>query len=226
LVIGLLGIRLARISFFLLAGLNRKLETYWIYKVHYASGLSGLEETELFVCQALALVVWSWIAGYVLALLSRRTLWITGSVYFSFCALFMILLCSYPLWVHTAHNGIRRNAPLLMWATLFAQAVTLAVSFVVPSVLGMRRGLRNFTFSLGQTWVLAGAVLVVTGLAAWTGGWPGAAVVRWTGNAWDPRVGLASRLYFFGLVSWPVAYLVVDSLFRRMIVKSLQAKES
>lgn len=212
---GLVGVQLSHIVGALSGQLDMQLRTYWKYGVSYGTGLTAFEETVMFLSQALALVMWSWTAGFVLGSLSRRTVWVTGPLY--------LLAGVYPV-LRGLHFLVRahpwtfdhhlRELPLilLMLTLLFVLQIIL---FLLPSIAGVRRGLRKLTLTLPRASVLTVAIVAVTALTIWTGGWPHAAVVRWSGDGWDPTVGLQSRVFVFGLVSWPVGYLLTIALSRR-----------
>lgn len=125
--LGLLGVavimgpRLSRISGNLLFPVYMDVRTYWQHGVFYGTGLSAHEETVLFFCQALALVVWSWTGGFVLGALSRRTIWVTGSLYFLFGlspSLVAPSLILFPLRILLASIVYRHASNLLPLACL------------------------------------------------------------------------------------------------------------
>jgi len=62
---------------------------------------------------------------------------------------------------------------------------------------------------------LAAVVVGVTAVTVWTGGWPHAAVIRWGGGVWDASAGWQHRLFSFGVLSWPAAYLLALAISRR-----------
>jgi hypothetical protein len=101
---------------------------------------------------------------------------------------------------------------LLMMAL---QMVLLTILFVLPSISGVRRGRQKLAPTLPQTSALVALVVALTVLATWTGGWPSAAVVRWSGGVWDPSVGWQDRLAFFAVVSWPAGYMLAVAISQR-----------
>jgi hypothetical protein len=219
--LGLLGVavimgpRLSRISGNLLFPVYMDVRTYWQHGVLYGTGLSAHEETVLFLCQALALVVWSWTGGFVLGSLSRRTIWVTGSLYFLFGlspSLVAPSLILFPLRILLASIIYRNASNLLPLACL---AVLQTALFVLPAISGVRQGLRRLALTLPQAGLLTIATFALIVVATWTGGWPHAAVIRWSGGAWDPSAGWQNRLFAFGVVSWPAAYLLALAVFRR-----------
>jgi hypothetical protein len=200
---GLVGVQLSHVVLSLSLALDMQFRTYWIYGVRYGTGLTGFEETVMLLSQGLALVAWSWTAGCVLGSLSRRTVWITGTLYF-LAGLYSLFLTLYFLvWVHPwtfDHHPREFPLVLFMLALLFALQIIL---FLLPSISGVRHGLRKLTFALPQTILLTVAIVAVTVLTTWTGGWPHAAVIRWSGGSWDPSAGWERRVFPIALVIWP-----------------------
>jgi hypothetical protein len=189
--------------------------TYWIYGVRYGTGLTGFEETVMLLSQGLALVAWSWTAGFVLGSLSRRTTWVMGALY-SLAGVYPLFLTLYFLvWAHPwtfDHHPRELPLVLFMLALLFALQIIL---FLLPSISGVRHGLRKLTFALPQTILLTVAIVAVTVLTTWTGGWPHAAVIRWSGGSWDPSAGWERRVFPIALVIWPAGYLLATAISRR-----------
>jgi hypothetical protein len=166
----------------------------------------------MLLCHGLALMVWSWTSAFVLGCLSRRTLWLTGALYF--------LIGAYPLLrgvlLLPLYFFANRPEPLVL-LMLALQMFLQTILFVFPSIAGVRQGLRKRALTLCQMKLLAPVVVTLAVLATWTGGWPHAALVRWSGGVWDPSVGWLSRLLTFAVASWPVGYLLAVSVSRRQI---------
>jgi hypothetical protein len=105
-----------------------------IYGVRYGTGLTGFEETVMLLSQGLALVAWSWTAGFVLGSLSRRTIWVTGTLY-SLAGVYPLFLTLYFLvWAHPwtfDHHPRELPLVLFMLALLFALQIIL---FLLPSI--------------------------------------------------------------------------------------------
>ncbi|HXR77165.1 MAG TPA: hypothetical protein VN737_14400 [Bryobacteraceae bacterium] len=214
-VVGILGPKLLYISGTLLFPVYMDLRAYRQYGVLYGTGLTAYEETVLFVCQGLALVVWSWAGGFVLGSLSRRTIWITGSLYFLFGLLpFLLLFRSLILFsqqfVGLLYRGQGSILLLLALLTVLASALLL-----VSAISGVRQGVRRLALTLPQAGALTIVTLALIAAATWTGGWPHAAVIRWSGGAWDPSAGWQNRLFAFAVVSWPAGYLLATAILRR-----------
>ena len=92
------------------------------------------------------LVVWSWTSGYVLGRLSRRAVWITGTL---FCAAVLLGTFGTPT---TA-----REPSLLYYRVVWPR--TLQAAFVLlPALAGMKRGVRLAPLQLRST--VAGVITV------------------------------------------------------------------
>jgi hypothetical protein len=139
-----------------------------------------LYTTMRFVLNGVTLVGWSWSAGFVLGSLSRRTSWVTVS-----------LFCLAALGGALADDASNPNNPTssstfysLIWPVLLP---TLVV--VVPSLAGLRRAHRAAALPLLHAIVWAVAVTLLT-----------------TRSAFSPGAG---QLGFVALVLiWPVGYMV------------------
>lgn len=205
---GLVGSRLTRISFLIGTMPALPLFIRWKYGVHYGNGLSAQEEAMVFLCQSLAVIFWSWTAGFVLGLLSRRTLWINASVFYFICFLF------WPPRTLTIGETSGRS-PLIFFGIVLP-IILQTVLFFLPSFWGLRRAARDAMLTVPQTFLLAAAIIAITALASWTSGWRQNAHLTWSGGIWPHEVTRwPSRLWTYALVSWPIAYLFADALRKR-----------
>jgi hypothetical protein len=178
--------------------LFRDMETYWRFGSLYSSGMTLGEELFRSFILALGLLLWSWTSGFVLGRLSRKTLWLTGTLYFACWTI--------PLILHLLF--VRRFPTVVLLVAL--QCVASLCLFVFPSIKGFRHARRQ-ALPFGQAALLTLSILCFTVLATWIGGWPAAAVTRWAGGPWDPSNGWPSRLLFYGILAWPVAYLLLTA---------------
>jgi hypothetical protein len=196
------------------APLFMNFRTFWKYGSLYPSGMTVSEEVVVCMCGALGLLLWSWTSGFVLGSLSQRTIWTTALLYYSPILIFLLSLLS------LGWKSLHSHSPDLpmVWLATAIQAVQYAVLFFIPSVLGLRQGLRKIALTLPSALLLAAVILSMTALATWIGGWPAAAVMRWAGGAWDASVGWRYRLLFLGVLSWPANYLLAIALVRRRAV--------
>lgn len=211
-----IGPRLSHMSGALLFPIYMDVRTYWQHGVLYGTGLSTREEAVIFLCQGLALLVWSWTGGFAIGSLSRRTVWVTGPLYFLFGLYPLLLtlpsLILLPLRILLVSTDYQKELLLLPWALL---AILQAALFVLPAISGVRQGVRRLALTLPQAGSLAAVIVALVAAATWTGGWQRAAMVRWSGGTWDPSVGWQNRLFVFAFVSWPAAYLLARAFFRR-----------
>ena len=67
------------------------------------------------------------------------------------------------------YSANRPSEPSLLLLVLTFQTVLQFMLFFLPSMTGVRKGLRDLTLTLPQTSVLAAAIVVLTVLATWTG---------------------------------------------------------
>jgi len=138
---------------------------FWSHGVRYRTGMTIAEEITVFACHTIAVLFWSWCAGWALGSMSRRTAWVNG---FLFCVV----------------------------ASLFAQPYVvmylpklplLALLVLLPCVLGVRQGRRLGGLGRRDALLCGLALAAVLLSTTWTGGWPRAAVVRWSEGAYQAR---------------------------------------
>lgn len=118
----------------------QRLVNHKVYGVHWPTGHEGFP---LLLCHIFLLATWSWTGGYIVGLVSGRTLWASAalSVFPSvFC------LCKYP------SGSLSRPCMFL---------------FLLPAIFGVHRGLRNARIPLRTTSLLA-LTMTVLMIAAWS----------------------------------------------------------
>jgi hypothetical protein len=112
-------------------------------KIFDACAPTGREDFLLLLCHLFLLIAWSWTSGFVLASMSRPTLWLS--------AVLWSLPCLFCL-VRFRIESLSRFCPLL---------------FLVPAIWGVREGLRAIRIKLDPAVVLAVAVTVLM-ISAWS----------------------------------------------------------
>jgi hypothetical protein len=169
--------------------------TCWRFGTRFEDGLTVSQDIVAYACQCLALIFWSWTAGFVLGSLSRRTIWVSAPIA---CLIWLLA------------GGVTRATFLLLLRGLPLIAETALL--LLPSIWGVRQGRRHGALEMRQTILLASAVATVTLLATWTGGWWQTALESWSGGAIHSRVLWQTRLASFAVVNWPVSYLVAMAI--------------
>jgi hypothetical protein len=165
---------------------------YWHFGEHFGTGLTVIQETEALSWQALSVIAWSWVSGFVLGSLSGRTIYVNATLFYS---IWLFSAAALPMYPFTFGST---TLPLLLGILLF----------LLPSLLGMRHGLKLRTLSMGHAVLLAAAVAASTLLATWTDGWWQTALQIWSQGAWHETVAWPDRMLPFAVVSWPAAYLL------------------
>ena len=203
-IVGLVGVFLTRICFWMSGQIVGTLYMRWKYWTDYGNGLTIRQEVVVFGCQLLAVICWSWIAGFVLGSLSRGTLWINGFLFVS-------------VWLlHAPARQILRLSSLDGRLLLFSIWPVFLFSFFLPCILGMRRGARVEPLGPRRALAWTAAAILLTALTTWTGGWRQSAFAVWSGGTWPlPLVSWQTRLLPYAVVSWPVGYLLAISFSRR-----------
>jgi putative effector of murein hydrolase LrgA (UPF0299 family) len=136
------------------------------HKVPDAGRLTTMHDLVYLQCQVFLLLACSWAGGFVAASVSRRTIWVSAS------------LCALPC--------------LFCFATFRIESLSRVslLLFLLPAVLGVRRGLGNARIKL--TFAIALALAITMLMAAISGG-GGLRVLSWA-------------------LLWPAWYLVAAAL--------------
>jgi hypothetical protein len=141
------------------------------------------------VCGSCLTFLWAWDCGFVLAIISPRTVWITVPSFY----LAAFLGVPYSPFGQRAFfrqwNGdFDRN-----WPTLLIHVAL----FLLPSIWGLRRGLLTRKIPSTATLFKAALLVMLVAALAWSAGWDrGAAVDRLSGYA---------------ILSWPLVYMLARS---------------
>jgi hypothetical protein len=132
------------------------------------SGLTPAARWAGFCFRAIALSTWSWNGGFALGILSRRTIWVSGGLFFAFYAAFSISAA--PLFY--------RILWLKWWAWL-----PLLVSFLfvfLPAACGLWQSTKTQNIKLPRMVLLAVWTITMSGLALWTQSWGAVVMDNWS----------------------------------------------
>jgi hypothetical protein len=157
-----------------------------------------------------AVMVWSWTAGFAYTALSRRTAPVTG-----------VLLCfAWLCW-----NGFWVGRSLLVSQWLFALLWSISLMFFfLPAVWGAKQAFRIGDLAFQQAVFLLLLTVCLIAFETWTSGWPQAGLERWSEGAMHGGIPWYRRLLPFLLLSWPSAWIVVSSSrHRRRILLKLRS---
>ena len=170
----------------------------WRFGVRYRTGLTLAEDITVFVSLTAALVACSWMSGFALGSLSRRTVWLQATL---FC-----LIGTFPVWTLFLERRPWLGLLLLVWQSAF---------LLVPAIWGARRAVRRGAFGIRGTILLALTALSLIALASWTGTWPQLALMAWSEGAYQGRgIDWQSRLLHSLVLSWPALYLLWNAISR------------
>ena len=166
----------------------------------------------------LALMGWSWTAGFALGSLSRRALWVTATL---FC---LVVFVAFGLFSGTTARANPFNAAVfsLAFYRIANPWLVLTGLVLLPAVWGMRRSRRSTPLPLIPTLVGFAVVALLTISAART--LELFAIGHWHLTRLDPSSGgftLDSGwfrpLRLFPLLPlWPVAFIVASACWRRL----------
>jgi hypothetical protein len=179
----------------------------WIIRNYATLDPAILEQTGLtlrhgippLVCGSLLLFSWSWICGYVLGTLSRRTIWFNGSIFY-------LVLFLTGIWgaspIREYQYRVDGNAFALSLYTAILQLKVQAALVVLPSVWGMYQSGRPGALPLGKTILWAAAIVA-------------ALVVQ--DRFWIlPRAAGLQMLAGF----WPIVYMVATTVMQHRRARS------
>ncbi len=144
----------------------------WLHDgISYRSGVSSAA-LFLEVCfRASALITWSWTSAYAVGTLSRKTIWANGILFFLLCAVFAVYRSPYPV----------RALWMTPWAWVPIENNFLLV--LLPVYCGLHESAKSPRTTPPWLILLAGWTVIIGGLAFWTQGWYGAALVNWSHGA-------------------------------------------
>lgn len=214
-IVGAIGWFLSNICLVLISDVTRHAFVYWQYGVWYNSGLTGTQEIEVAICTSFAVVCWSWLGGFTLAALSGKAALINRSLFclawFCLCGPLGLLLY-FARFVLSALGLVALPHTVGFSALAFFAGFHLSLAtllFLVPALLGMRRGRRSSDIARPYALVLFATVAALTALVTWMQGWQRAALEKWSEGKWDPGgPAWQERLVPLLVLCWPVLYLL------------------
>jgi hypothetical protein len=172
----------------------------------------------------LALIGWSWTSGFVLARLSRQTLWLTATM------LFVIVFAGTLGTLTTAHSHTAMAGRQHFIVFIAFPRLVRACLVMLPAVWGAYRGARGPSLPLVPTTV--GVLLLVSATALYSHGLEGSIVFGrgaipadagpdgFVVSADDPR-----PLWFLSLVViWPAAYVLAAAALERWRERAIAAR--
>ena len=214
-IVGAIGWLLSNVCLGLVSDVTKQAFVYWQYGVRYQSGLSGAQEIEVVICTSLAVVCWSWLAGFTLSVLSGKTALINRTLFF----LVWFCLCGPLGWIVfsarlvlsalglVALPHVVGFSTLIFFVTLSLSLTTLL--FLIPSLLGMRRARRSSHIARPYALFLSATVSAFTALVTWMQGWQQTALEKWSEGKWNPGgPSWQERLVPVLVLSWPLVYLL------------------
>ncbi len=202
-VAGLAGFYLSQLVLNFDAGVSLQVRTYWKYGVHYRQGVSAVQDIITLLSTLLALSVWSWTSGFVLARLSRRTTWLTFAFFYA-----VVTTASLILLVSNGSIVYAHRPPILMMLLPFFLPSTAGkVLFLAAAGLGAMASKRKRAIHLGPAicQAIAGVSLIV--LLLWTGSWYEVAKETWSSGQWH-GTPWTERILPLLVMSWPLVYLL------------------
>ena len=204
-LVGAVAAVLSEVAFKLDVDISQQAQAYWHYGVRFDTGLTAGQDIVQLACLSAALLLWSWVSGFVLGSLSGRAIWLTGALFY------LVVLDSFTARLLISGDATFRNAQvagIILGALLPLDIVR--TPFLLSAIWGVRRGLRLRALEVRPTVILAVAVVVLTSLVTWTSGWYETAHETWSGGVWR-GAPWQTRLLPLALVSWPVVFMLTTA---------------
>jgi hypothetical protein len=205
-LLGVAGVTAFYLSRFVLTcdlDLSTQIRTYLHQGVRYEMGVTATQDIAALGCTFLAIIVWSWISGFVLSSLSGRSVWLTGFLFY-----LMVSTSSLARFFFSPHLSVSHRLPIaaafLLWLLPLGPA---KLCFLLFGGWGLVSGVRRHALSAGHALVLTAASITVVVLMLWTTGWYEAVKGMLSNGAW-PATPWTNRIIPFLFMSWPVTYLI------------------
>ncbi len=174
-----------------------QIRTYVHYGITYQpGGVSVAEEITYTATAAIAVLLWSWACGFVLASLSGRTLWITSLL------LYCIVQDSWAIRLYVAGGLVLKHA---LWRAMLLRLLPFepaAIAFLFVLALGIRSA-RKGTVQRNTRLCLTAVGLSLVFLLVWMDSWFAAGFAHWSGQSYLPTPVLY-RLLPCLAGAWPV----------------------
>ncbi|MDQ2711047.1 MAG: hypothetical protein M3Y24_02235 [Acidobacteriota bacterium] len=199
-IVLLVGFLLGKFLALFATGLFLQVGTYSKYGVHYQTGgVTAARDACHLTIWALNLCAWSWASGFVLASLSRRTLWLTAPLFYIAVQDAFFL---YSLLVGSTIIG-HPHPPL--WALMLRRLLPLnpaLLLFLSVAIWGGYRGTRASSLSAKTATAFAALTFALVSLLFWSNGWYETALQEWSGGVLH-TAPWAFRLLPLIIASWP-----------------------
>lgn len=196
-VAGLAGSHLSGSVSQLQTGLFLQIKTYFTYGVAYQpGGVSVAQQIAYTATSIIAVLLWFWACGFVLASLSGRALWITSFLFYC------VVRDSWLFRMATAGNVILKHS---LWGTMLFRLSPLdPIMLVALLVLALGiRSARKGTLKQEPRLLLTATGVTLVVLLAWMESWFAAGFAHWSGQPYVPTPFLYRVLPLLA-GAWPV----------------------
>lgn len=182
----------------------------WLHhRMPYETGVSSGALWAALGCQAGALVTWSWTSALAFGMLSRKTMWANGALFFLLC-----IFCG--LYGSVFSFRFLLSFPLA-WIGFWVKFLVV----LLPAYCGLRHSSRSSKITYEGMVALAAWTATIGCLAFWTGCWGDAVMDNWShGASALTLLQLAQRAdtwqlllphwYAAGVLTGPVLYLLAS----------------
>jgi hypothetical protein len=134
---GVTAFPLSRVVFRFNVAFGQQLSAHRKYGVHFGTGLTVGQDIAFLICLAVALIVWSWVSGFVLGSLSGRAVWITWSVFY-----LVVLDAAWLRFVLSGNIILRDPQPFWLFVSSTAPLSIAGLLTSIPALCGAWLGAR------------------------------------------------------------------------------------
>lgn len=179
------------------AGTFLQVRTYLRYGVAYEpGGVSAIQEITCTATAFLALLLWSWACGFVLASIARRTFWITAFLFY--CN----VRDTYVIRLAMDGNLLLKHG---LWPAMLFRLLPsgpIIITFSLALALGLRAA-RKGTLQRNTSLCLTAAGLALVLLLVWMESWFAMGFAHWSGQPYLSKPFLYRMLPWLA-GAWPV----------------------
>lgn len=196
-VTGVAGLFLSGLFARVETGIFLQIRTYLHYGVAYEpGGVSVAQEITYTATAILALLLWSWACGFVLASLSRRTFWITSFLFYC------VVRDGWILRLDVAEHIILKHG---LWVTMLLQLLPLDAVMIafLFALAGGACSARQGILQLNTRLCLLAVGLILPVLLVWMESWFAQGFAHWSEQSYHPAPFVYRVLPWLGGV-WPV----------------------
>ncbi len=203
-IVGLTGCYLSGLVAHVQTGILLQIRTYLTYGVAYEpGGVTAVQQIVYASTAMIAVFLWFWASGFVLAAVSGRALWMTSLLFY--------VVVREGLFVRMALAGniiLKHGLVVTMFFRLLPLE-PITVTCLLVLALGVRSA-RKGTLKQSTPILLSALGLTLVFLLAWMESWFPAGYAHWSGQPYDPTP-FVYRVFPIVISAWPILSVPIFS---------------